>query len=116
MFDDRASWRMKMRRAGLALTAAYVSIACLDGSAVWAQSIMRAPSVDVRPRIPTITPTVAPRVVVTPHVDPSIAGRAVTGLGRTTPNLKTYQSCSYAYRNSDGTCSDQTISSAYAGR
>ncbi len=58
---------------------------------------------------------VAPRVVVTPHVDPSIAGRAVTGLGRTTPNLKTYQSCSYAYRNSDGTCSDQTISSADGG-
>jgi subtilisin family serine protease len=115
MFDDRASWRTKIWRAGLALTAAYLSIAYFDGQAVWAQSIMRTPNLNLGARIPTITPTVAPPVVVTPHIDPGIAGRAVTGLGRTTPNLKTYQGCSDAYRNSDGTCSDQPISSAGGG-
>jgi subtilisin family serine protease len=92
-----------------------VSIAYFDGQAVWAQSIMRTPNLNVGARIPTITPTVAPPVVVTPHIDPSIAGRAVTGLGRTTPNLKTYQGCSYAYRDSNGACSDQPIASADGG-
>ena len=113
MFHDRASWRTKIWRAGLALTVAYLSITYLDGQAVWAQSIMRTPNLNVGARIPTITPTVAPPpVVVTPHIDPSIAGRALTGLGRTTPNLKTYRGCNYAYRDSNGACSDQPISSA----
>jgi hypothetical protein len=116
MFHDRASWRTKIWRAGLALTVAYLSITYLDGQAVWAQSIMRTPNLNVGARIPTITPTVAPPpVVVTPHIDPSIAGRAVTGLGRTTPNLKTYRGCNYAYRDSNGACSDQPISSADGG-
>jgi hypothetical protein len=116
MFHDRASWRTKIWRAGLALTVAYLSITYLDGQAVWAQSIMRTPNLNVGARIPTITPTVAPPpVVVTPHIDPSIAGRALTGLGRTTPNLKTYRGCNYAYRDSNGACSDQPISSADGG-
>jgi subtilisin family serine protease len=116
MFHDRASWRTKIWRAGLALTVAYLSITYLDGQAVWAQSIMRAPNLNVGARIPTITPTVVPPpVVVTPHIDPSIAGRALTGLGRTTPNLKTYRGCNYAYRDSNGACSDQPISSADGG-
>ena len=116
MFHDRASWRTKIWRAGLALTVAYLSITYLDGQAVWAQSIMRTPNLNVGARIPTITPTVAPPpVVVTPHIDPSIAGRALTGLGRTTANLKTYRGCNYAYRDSNGACSDQPISSADGG-
>jgi hypothetical protein len=112
MFDDRASWRMKIRRAGLALTAAYLLVAYLDGPAVRAQSAMRLPSINIPTRTPTIAPAIAPPVT---HIDPSIAGRAVTGLGRTTPNLKTYQGCSYAYRDSNGACSDQPISSADGG-
>src|ERR1700737_1516524 len=77
---------------------------------------MRTPTLNVGARIPTITPTVAPPpVVVTPHIDPSLAGRALTGLGRTTPNLKTYRGCNYAYRDSNGACSDQPISSADGG-
>jgi subtilisin family serine protease len=116
MFHDRASWRTKIWRAGLALTVAYLSITYLDGQAVWAQSIMRTPNLNVGARIPTIASTVAPPpVVVTPHIDPSIAGRALTGLGRTTPNLKTYRGCNYAYRDSNGACSDQPISSADGG-
>jgi hypothetical protein len=121
MIHERASRRMKMRRAALALTAAYLSLAYLDGSAVWAQSIMRSPNINVGARIPTITPTVTPRITptitptLTPRIDPSIAGRAVTGLGRTTPNLKTYPACSYAYRDSNGECSDQPVSSADGG-
>jgi hypothetical protein len=112
MFHDRASWRMKMRRAGLALALAYLSLVYLDGPAVRAQSAMRMPSINVPTRTPTIAPTIAPPVT---HIDPGIAGRAVTGLGRTTPNLKTYQGCSYAYRDSNGACSDQPISSADGG-
>src|ERR1700730_15026975 len=117
MFHDRASWRTKIWRAGLALTVAYLSDSYLDGQAVWAQSIMRTPNLNVGARIPTITPTVAPPpVVVTPHIDPSIAGRAVTGLGRTTPNLKAYRGCNSAYRDTSGESADQPSSSAGGGR
>jgi hypothetical protein len=112
MFHDRASWRMKMRCAGLALALAYLSLVYLDGPAARAESAMRMPSINIPTRTPTIAPTIAPPVT---HIDPGIAGRAVTGLGRTTPNLKTYQGCSYAYRDSNGACSDQPISSADGG-
>jgi hypothetical protein len=113
-----------MRLAALAATAACLTLAYLDGPAVRAQSIMRTPNLNVGPHIsstdigPRITPHIAPAItphidpVVTPHIDPSIAGRAVTGLGRTTPNLRTYQACSYANRDSDGGCTGQPITSA----
>jgi hypothetical protein len=99
---------MKARRTALALTVAGLPLACLDGSAVHAQSIMRSPSINIGSRIPTINPTVGPRI------DPNIGGRAVTGI-RTTPNLRTYPACSYAYRDSDGQCRDQPISSSDGG-
>jgi subtilisin family serine protease len=70
---------------------------------------MRSPNLNIESRIPSINPTVAPRI------DPNIAGRAVTGIGRTTPNLRTYPACSYAYRNSDGECRDHPVSSADGG-
>jgi subtilisin family serine protease len=97
---------MKARRA--ALVAAVLSSACLDGKAVWAQSIIRSPNLNIGSRIPSINPT------VTPRIDPNIAGRDVTAIGRT-PNLRTNPACSYAYRDSDGQCRDQPISSADGG-
>src|SRR5882757_9257841 len=107
MVHDRPRWRIKTRRAALAVAA--LPFAYFDGSAVHAQSIMRSPNLNIESRIPSINPTVAPRI------DPNIAGRAVTGIGRTTPNLRTYPACSGAYRNSDGECRDQPVSSADGG-
>src|SRR5712692_9156392 len=109
MVYDRANWRVRTRRAALALTVAALPFAYLGGSAVQAQSIMRSPNLNIQSRIPTINPTVAPRI------DPNIAARAITGIARTTPNLRTYPACSYAYRDSDGGCSDQPVSSANGG-
>jgi subtilisin family serine protease len=40
---------------------------------------------------------------------------AVTGIDRTTPNLRTRPACSYAYRDSDGGCSGQPGTSAGGG-
>src|SRR6478672_9909464 len=102
MIYDRASWRVKTRRTVLTLTVAALPFASLDGSAVHAQSIMRSPNLNIQPRIPTINPTMVPRI------DPSIAAR-------TTPNLRTYPACGYAYRNSDGECSNKPVSSADGG-
>ena len=109
MVHDRANWRMKAQRAALALITAALPFAYLDGPAVHAQSIMRSPNLNIGSRIPSINPTMAPRI------DPNIAGRAVIGIGRTTPNLRTYPACSYAYRDSDGECRDQPVTSADGG-
>ena len=96
MVHDRANWRVKTRRAALALTVAALPFAYVGGSAVQAQSIMRSPNLNIQSRIPTINPTVVPRI------DPNIAGST----NSRTPNLRTYPACSYAYRNSDGECSE----------
>jgi hypothetical protein len=102
MVHDRADWRSKTRRAALALTVAALPFVCLDGASVYAQSIMRSPNLNIGSRIPSINSTVMPRI------DPNIAGRA-------TPNLRTYPACSYAYRDSNGECSDKPVLSADGG-
>jgi len=102
MVHDRVNWRVKTRRAALALTVAALPFAYLGGSAVQAQSLMRSPNLNIQSRIPTINPTVVPRI------DPNIAGR-------TTPNLRTYPACSYADRNSDGECSNKPVLSTDGG-
>ena len=102
MVHDRANWRVKTRRAALALTVAALPFAHVGGSAVQAQSIMRSPNLNIQSRIPTINPTMVPRI------DPNIAAR-------TTPNLRTYPACGYAYRNSDGECSNKPVLSADGG-
>jgi Subtilase family len=104
MIHDCASWRIRMRRAALVLTAAVLPLAFFGGSAVQAQSIMRSPSINIGSRMPTISP-----------VNPDIAGRAVIGTDRMTPNLRTRPPCSYAYRDSDGECSDRAVSSTGGG-
>jgi subtilisin family serine protease len=101
MIHDCASWRIETRRVTLALTIAALPFAYLDGPAAHAQSIMRSPNLDIQSRIPTINPTV-------PRIDPNIAGR-------TAPNLRTRPACSYAYRNADGECQDQPVTSADGG-
>ncbi len=68
---------------------------------------MRSPNLNIESRVPSIS--------VAPRIDPNIAGRAVIGIGRTTPNLRTYPACSYAYRDSDGECTAQPVSSADGG-
>jgi Subtilase family len=97
---------MKTRRAAVAVAVAALPFAFFGGSAVHAQSIMRSPNLNIQSRIPTINPT------VTPRIDPNIAGTAITVIGRTTPNLRTSPACSYAYRGSDGECGDKPVSSA----
>ncbi|HMI00047.1 MAG TPA: peptidase, partial [Bradyrhizobium sp.] len=97
MVHDRANWRSKTRRAALALTVAALPFACLDGASVYAQSIMRSPNLNIGSRIPSINSTVMPRI------DPNIA------------NLRTRPACSYAYRDSNGECSDRPVSSADGG-
>jgi subtilisin family serine protease len=96
MIHNRVSWRMKARRAALALVAAALPVAYLGGPAVHAQSIMRSPNLNIAPRMPSINPTVSPRI------DPNIAKF------RRTPRLG---DCSDAYRDSEGEC----LSSADGG-
>ncbi len=106
MLDNRSDWRIKIRHAALVLTTAALPFAALGGAAVYAQSIMRSPNLNIDSRVPAFSPT------VTPRIDPNIAGRAVTTGDRATPRIR--QGCSYAYRDSDGECRDQPISSSSA--
>jgi hypothetical protein len=132
MVRDPANWLTKTRRAVLALSVAALAFGYLDGATVHAQSIMRSPNLNIGARIPSINPTVAPRI------NPDIAGRVASGAGgrpprvnitsvtrsrigvtstlpyaRYSPNL--YPACSYAYRDSDGECRDQPVTSADGG-
>jgi hypothetical protein len=110
MIHDRASWRIKLRRAVPALIAAILPFAYVSGPAVHAQSIMRSPTISIPSRTPTISPT-----MMAPRIDPNIAGRAITGSGGTPSSLRTRPACSYAYRDSSGDCSDQPVTSAGGG-
>ncbi len=125
MAHDCADWRIKVRRAVLALAvAATLPLAYFDGAAVQAQSIMRSPNLNIGSRIPTINSTVAPRI------GPNIAGRAVTAVGRTPPRLNArmtqrpvlpylryspnlYPACDFTDRN--GECADQPLLRADGG-
>src|SRR5882672_5911989 len=139
MFYDRANRRMKTRRAAVLLTTAAALFASLDVSLVRAQSIMRTPNLNIGSRVPSINPT------VTPRIDPNIAGRAnnigVAGIDRTAPRVTTnistmrttprigvtstlphtryspnlYPACAYAYRDSSGECGDQPVTSVGGG-
>jgi hypothetical protein len=103
MVNVPRNWRMKVRPAAPALISAALTLAYLNGPAVHAQGFMRSPNINIESRIPSINPT------ITPRIDPNIAGRAVTTIGRTSPNLKTYPGCSSAFRNSDGACDGEPV-------
>ena len=107
MVHDPVNWRPKARRAALALVLVTSPLGYLDSPTVHAQSIMRSPNLNIGSRAPSIS--------VAPRIDPNIAGRAVIGIGRLTPNLKTYQGCGYADRGSDGGCKGKLDSSAGGG-
>ena len=145
MIDDRANWRMKTRRAAVALTAATMLFAYLDRSAVHAQSIMRTPNINVGSRVPTINPT------VTPRINPNIAGRtnnigiaarpSIAGIDRTPSRISVttttmrpmprigvtstlpyaryspnlYPACTSAERDSGGACGEKSVTSADGG-
>src|SRR5216683_2916840 len=126
MVRDPANWLTKMRPAVLALCVASLPLGYLDAATAHAPRIMRSPNLNIGARIPSINPTVAPRI------NPDIAGRVVSGAdgrpprvnitsvtrstlpyARYSPNL--YPACSYAYRDSDGECRDQPVTSADGG-
>jgi len=99
---------MKTWRSALVLTTA-LTLASLGGPAVHAQNFAR-PNINIQGRVPSIGPAVTPRVTINPNV----VG-AASSVGRITPNLKTYQGCSSAYRDSDGECLNKAGSSADGG-
>ncbi|MBI5318871.1 S8 family serine peptidase [Bradyrhizobium sp.] len=74
--------RMQAGCAAVALIAAAVPLAWLDMPQASAQAMMR-PNLNIAPRIPTINPT------VTPRVDTNVAARPnmVTGVDRATPHV-----------------------------
>jgi subtilisin family serine protease len=125
MVHDCVSWRVRIRRAVLVLTAAGLLSSYFGAAAVRAQIIMRSPNINVGSRIPSVSPALAPRL------DANVAGRAVTVNGNRTTrvsaaSLRTaasvrigvkslpyvryshnlYPACSYAARDSDGECRD----------
>ena len=134
MFDDRTMRLMKAGCAAIALIAASVPLAGLDMPQASAQAMMR-PNLNVQPRVPTINPTIAPRV------DPNVAARAntVTGAGPTTPRVtptttsmrprlnpnstmpharyspNLYPSCEAANRDANGGCKGQATASGDSG-
>ncbi|MGE0286461.1 MAG: S8 family serine peptidase [Bradyrhizobium sp.] len=62
MIVEGIKGRMKAGCAAIALAAVAVSLAWFDTPRASAQAIMRAPNLNIQPRIPTINPTIAPRV------------------------------------------------------
>ena len=114
MIHRDASFRMRLRRAALLLTIATLPL--IVGPAVEAQSIMRSPNLNIGARVPSMTAVAPPPVaVVTPRINPNVAGTAVTGVDRTNPNLRTVPGCSAADRDSDGGCFGQPVASGRGG-
>ncbi len=97
MIHGRVRWRIRLRRAVLALMVAALPLAFLDAAAVHAQSIMRSPNLNIQGRIPSLNS----------RIDPNIAE---TAIDRTTPRVR--PACGGAYRNSDGECQGGPVSSA----
>jgi len=118
MARDVRKWRIK---TAVTLAVALLPLAVLEVSPVHAQSIMRTPSLHIDSRVPTISPTVAPRVtshvgagsvartppVTTMHAVPRIGVQSTVPYARYSPNL--YPACDYAYRGSDGQCFDRPV-------
>ncbi|WFU19141.1 S8 family serine peptidase [Bradyrhizobium sp. CB3481] len=136
MVHDRKSWRLRTLRTVGALSAALLPLLALGASAVHAQSFMRTPNLNVGARVPTINPTVAPRINPAVAARPSVSADRVartppTRLGtmsstmrvrpgagvqstlpyaRFSPNL--YPACQTALRGPDGECFDRPVVSA----
>jgi subtilisin family serine protease len=138
MVHDGANWRVRTRRAAVVLSAALLPLIAFGPSAP-AQSIMRTPNLNVGSRVPTINPT------VTPRINPTIAARPVVradtvartppsrvgtmnstlrvrpgdGVKSTFPHMRLspnlYPACQYALRGPDGECFDRPVMSGGGG-
>ena len=132
MVHDGANWRVRTRRAALVLLVALLPLIALEPLA-HAQSIMRTPNLNVGSRMPTINPT------VTPRINPTIAARPVvradtvartppSRIGTTSSTLRVrptlpyarfspnlYPACEAALRGPDGECFDRPVMSAGGG-
>ena len=100
MVHDRANWRMKVLACRSGAGRGCMALACLDGPAAHAQSIMRSPNINIGARIPSI------------DREHRRQGGYRTRTGRS-PRLR--PGCSGAYRDSDGGCSDQPVTSTDGG-
>src|SRR3974377_272503 len=100
--SDQASFRKAVRPAALALTIAVLPLVGAANLPAQAQSFVRSPNLNIGPRIPTIK--------ATPRINPNIATATTIS-----PNLNVRESCSYAYRTSDGQCSGQPVSTSGGG-
>ena len=139
MVHDRVNWRMRVQRAALVLSAAVLPLLAPGASAVHAQNMMRTPNLHIGSRVPSINPTVGPRI------NPNIAGRNSIGIGtiaRTPPthmhdttttmrrtsrigvrsrlphlhfSPNRYPACEYAFRGPDGECFDRPVISGGGG-
>src|SRR5689334_14861896 len=79
MMAEGIKRRMKAYCAAIALAAVVASLAWLDMPQASAQAIMRTPNLNIQPRIPTINPTIAPRL------DTNVAARPNMGTTNFTP-------------------------------
>jgi hypothetical protein len=137
MVHDRERWRLKTLCAAGLLSAALLPLIALIPSAVQAQSLMRTPNMNVGSRVPSINPTVTPRINPTIAARPTVHVDRVTrtpptrimnstmrvrpGAGvpstlpyaRFSPNL--YPACEHAMRGPDGECFDRPVVSAGGG-
>jgi hypothetical protein len=95
-----ANWRTGARRAALVLIAS-APLICSGAGPSHAQGIaaFRPPAINVPPRLP--------------HINPNVSGSAA--LRATTPNLNIREGCSYAYRSSNGECSNDPVSGGGGG-
>ncbi|MFO1109217.1 MAG: S8 family serine peptidase [Bradyrhizobium sp.] len=132
MFDDRIKRRMKAGCAAIALIAV-LPLIWLDIPQASAQAIMR-PNLNVQPRIPSVNPTIAPRI------DPNIAARS-TEVSPSTPRVtptttsitrlrgdpnstmpyarysaSLYPVCEAANRDADGECQGKPTGSGDGGK
>jgi subtilisin family serine protease len=129
MASDIRTWRAKL---AIALPAAALTTVCISASPADAQSIMRTPNLRVESRVPTVSSnlgprvnssigatavarTPSPRVSLTPrmHAVPRIGVQSTLPNARYSPNLS--PACDYAYRGSDGECSDSPVVSGDGG-
>jgi hypothetical protein len=129
MASDIRTWRARL---AIALAAAALTSVCISASPADAQSIMRTPNLHVDSRVPTVSSnlgprvnsnigatavarTPSPRVSLTPrmHAVPRIGVQSTLPNARYSPNLS--PACDYAYRGSDGECSDSPVVSGDGG-
>ncbi len=121
MIQDPANRLIGMRRTALALTAAALSFACAGIPAVQAQSVMRSPNLNIQSRMPTINPTVAPRINPVVGIDrtppginsPRVGVTSTLPNARFSPNLS--PACSHANRNSSGECQEKPVALSDGG-